>query len=63
MILVSFSLLTMTTGAVAYMHGYSLGGYVLSLGVLITTSGMALWLRDVITEATTMKNVISFYFK
>jgi cytochrome c oxidase subunit 3 len=51
-ILVSFSLLTMTTGAVAYMHGYYLGGYILSLGFVITTYGMALWLRDIITEAT-----------
>lgn len=42
----------MTTGAVAYMHGYYLGGYILTLGFVITTFGMALWLRDVITEAT-----------
>jgi cytochrome c oxidase subunit 3 len=52
MILVSFSLLTMTTGAVLFMHGYYLGGYILTLGFIITTFGMALWLRDVVTEAT-----------
>jgi len=51
-ILVGFSLLSLTTGAVAYMHGYYLGGYILILGFLLTTYGMALWLRDVITEAT-----------
>lgn len=50
-ILVGFSLLTMTTGAVSYMHGYYLGGYILTLGFVITTFGMALWLRDIITEA------------
>jgi hypothetical protein len=32
----------MTTGAVAYMHGYYLGGYILTLGFIITTYGMAL---------------------
>jgi len=51
-ILVGFSMLTMTTGAVAYMHGYYLGGYILTLGFIITAYGMALWLKDVITEAT-----------
>jgi len=51
-ILVGFSLLTITTGAVSYFHGYFLGGYILTLGFIITTFGMALWLRDVITEAT-----------
>jgi cytochrome c oxidase subunit 3 len=42
MILVSFSLLTMTMGAVSYMHGFFLGGYILTLGFFITTFGMAL---------------------
>ena len=51
-ILVSFSLLTLTTGAVSYIHGYYLGGYILSLGFIITTLGMSLWLRDIITEGT-----------
>jgi hypothetical protein len=55
MILVSFSLLTLTTGAVTFMHGYFLGGYILTLGFFITTYGMALWLRDIITEATKYK--------
>jgi cytochrome c oxidase subunit 3 len=49
---VSFSLLTLTTGAVSYIHGYYLGGYILGLGFIITTLGMSLWLRDIITEGT-----------
>lgn len=49
-ILVSFSLLSMTIGAVAYMHGF--GNILLNLGFILTISGMILWFRDVITEAT-----------
>ena len=52
MILVSFSLLNMTTGAVAYFHGYYLAGYILSLGFITTVFGMTLWFKDVITEST-----------
>ena len=51
-ILLSFSLLTLTTGAVLYMHGFNNGGLVLTLGFLLTSSGMALRFRDVISEAT-----------
>jgi hypothetical protein len=51
-ILVGFSLLTLTTGAVMYMHGYYLGEQILTLGFIITLFGMTLWLRDVITEGT-----------
>jgi hypothetical protein len=53
----------MTTGAVAYMHGYYLGGYILSLGFIITTSGMALWLRDIVTEATIPTNFNNILLK
>jgi len=49
-ILVSFSLLSLAVGAVAYMHGY--GNILLNLGFLLTIAGMGLWFRDVITEAT-----------
>lgn len=63
MILVSFSLLTLTTGAVTFMHGYFLGGYILTLGFLITIFGMALWLRDIITEATIPTNFNNILFK
>ena len=51
-ILVSFSLLTMAISAVMYMHGYPYGGSLLSLGFILTASGMTLWFRDVITEGT-----------
>jgi cytochrome c oxidase subunit 3 len=51
-ILVSFSMLNMTTGAVAYFHGYYLGGYILTLGFITTVFGMTLWFKDVITEST-----------
>ena len=51
-ILVSFSLLNLTIGAVAYMHGYPNGGSILSLGLILTVAGMILWFRDVITEGT-----------
>ena len=51
-LLVSFSLLTLTIGAVMYMHGYSNGDKLASLGLILTASGMALWFRDVITEGT-----------
>src|SRR6266478_3124912 len=51
-ILVSFSLLSLTTGAVMYLQGYPNGGLLLTLGLILTASGMGLWLRDVITEGT-----------
>jgi cytochrome c oxidase subunit 3 len=51
-ILLSFSLLNLTIGAIAYMHGFSYGGYILTLGFTLTTYGMILWFRDVIIEAT-----------
>jgi len=48
----SFALLVLTLSAVMYMHGFSLVVYLLSLGFILTITGMALWLRDVIIEAT-----------
>lgn len=51
-ILISFSLLNLTIGAVLYMHGFNYGGSILSLGFLLTTFVMVLWFRDVITEGT-----------
>jgi len=50
MILVSFSLLTLTIGAVMYMHGFYKGETLLSIGFLLTLSGMMFWFRDVIIE-------------
>ena len=51
-ILLSFSLLNLTIGAVLYMHGYSNGGLILFIGFILTLFGMSLWFRDVITEGT-----------
>nr|YP_010990972.1 cytochrome c oxidase subunit 3 [Pappia fissilis]WOX61245.1 cytochrome c oxidase subunit 3 [Pappia fissilis] len=51
-ILVSFSLLNLTIGAVAYMHGYPNGGKIFSLGLILTIASMVLWFRDVIVEKT-----------
>jgi cytochrome c oxidase subunit 3 len=51
-ILLSFSLLSLTTGAVMYLQGYPNGGLLLTLGFILTASGMGLWFRDVITEGT-----------
>uniref|UniRef100_UPI00315C665C cytochrome c oxidase subunit III n=1 Tax=Infundibulicybe hongyinpan TaxID=2486348 RepID=UPI00315C665C len=51
-ILVSFSLLNLTIGAVLYMHGFNNGGAILTLGFILTVAGMTLWFRDVITEGT-----------
>jgi len=45
-------MLTMAVGAVMYFHGFTHGGNLLILGFLLTLSGMILWFRDVIAEAT-----------
>lgn len=55
-ILVSFSLLSLTLGAVMYMQGFTHGGQLLSLGFTLTVFGMILWFRDIITEGT-WKNI------
>ena len=52
----SFALLVLTVSAVMYMHGFNYGGYLLSLGFVLISTGMALWLRDVIVEATYLGN-------
>ena len=49
-ILVSFSLLSLTLGAVLSMHGY--GSFTFLLGLASTGLGMLLWFRDIILEAT-----------
>lgn len=51
-ILVSFSLLNLTLGAVMYMQGFNYGGQLISLGFTLTVFGMILWFRDIITEGT-----------
>ena len=49
-ILVSFSLLNLTLGAVLSMHGY--GDFTFVVGLASTGLGMLLWFRDIILEAT-----------
>ena len=48
----SFAMLVVTLSAVMYMQGFKYGGYFLNLGVILISTGMALWLRDVVIEAT-----------
>lgn len=55
-ILTSFALLTLTVSAVLYMHGFANGGTLLSLGFILTASGMTLWFRDIISEGTYLGN-------
>jgi cytochrome c oxidase subunit 3 len=51
-LLVSLALLITTLSGVMTFHGYSNGAFLLSLGFLSTVFGMALWLKDVVREAT-----------
>jgi cytochrome c oxidase subunit 3 len=55
-ILLSFTIFSMAIGAVMYFHGFSYGGYILSLGFISTVYGMILWFRDVICEGTLLGN-------
>ena len=48
----SFAGLLSTVGGVMYMYGYTGGGSVLSLGILMILYGMFVWWRDVIREGT-----------
>ena len=48
----SFAMLIVTLSAVMYMQGFKYGGYFLNLGIILISTGMALWLRDVVIEAT-----------
>lgn len=50
--LLSFSLLNTAIGGVLFFHGFPLGGDILILGLILTSLGMILWFRDVITEGT-----------
>nr|YP_008816083.1 cytochrome c oxidase subunit 3 [Entransia fimbriata]AGZ90288.1 cytochrome c oxidase subunit 3 [Entransia fimbriata] len=51
-ILVAFGAFTTTLGGVMYMHSYSGGGTLLSLGFGIILYTLFVWWRDVIREAT-----------
>ena len=39
-----------------YMHGYSNGGFILTVGFTVTLFGMILWFRDIISEGTLLGN-------
>jgi cytochrome c oxidase subunit 3 len=41
-----------TIGGVAYFHGYSDGGYALTVGQIMIFYAMYVWFRDIIREAT-----------
>ena len=51
-ILASLAAFTSTTGGVMYMHGYTGGGSVLSLGLAMIMYTMFVWWRDIVREAT-----------
>lgn len=55
-ILTSSSLLIVTFSAVMYFQGFSNGGKLLALGLILTTFGMILWFRDVIIEGAFLGN-------
>ena len=59
LILISFALLTLTTSAVMYFHGFANGGELLTLGFCLTAGGMILWFRDVITEGRALSLFIT----
>jgi cytochrome c oxidase subunit 3 len=48
----SFSALVSTVGGVMYMHDYTGGASVLSLGIVMILYGMFVWWRDVVREGT-----------
>lgn len=62
-ILVSFSLLSLTLGAVMYMQGFTYGGQLISLGFTLTVFGMILWFRDIITEGTKILIILYHFTK
>ena len=48
----SFGAFLATSGGVMYMHGYSGGGFALSLGLFCIVFTMYVWWRDIVREAT-----------
>ena len=55
-ILTCVCLLAITTSLVLRMHGFTLSGYNLNLGLFSLVFSMSLWFRDVISEATYLGN-------
>lgn len=54
-IFTSFSLLNLTVGAVSYFQGSPMGGYIFTLGLVLTVAAMGCWLRDVVIEGNNTK--------
>jgi len=48
----AFSAFTSTSGIVIYIHAYTGGGFIVSLGLVILIYTMVVWWRDVVREAT-----------
>src|ERR1700678_885482 len=57
-LLTSFGLLTTTLSGVLYFHGYSNGGFLLALGLIITAFCMWLWFKDVVREGMEFKQKV-----
>jgi len=51
-IALSAVLLSLTTSAVLSFHGYPMGDFLLLCSFILLNWGMALWFKDIITEAT-----------
>nr|WVH37052.1 cytochrome c oxidase subunit 3 [Meteora sporadica]WVH37100.1 cytochrome c oxidase subunit 3 [Meteora sporadica] len=49
-ILAAFSGMTVFAGGIAYMHSFSNGGFLLSIGLLSVLACMFVWFRDIIRE-------------
>jgi cytochrome c oxidase subunit 3 len=55
-IMISWTIFFMAIGAVLSMHGYTNGGSLLALGLILTTTIMYFWLRDVHIEGSFLGN-------
>jgi len=62
-LLTSFALFIMAVGAVMFFHGFANGGHLLTLGFLLTASGMILWFRDVVAEGTNLAKLNKTHYK
>ena len=51
-IFASLSAFVLTSGGVMYMHSYTGGGYMLSLGLTMILYSMYVWWRDIVREST-----------
>lgn len=58
----SFAMLVVMLAAVMYMHGFNYGGYFLNLGIILISTAMALWFRDVVVEGRASSLIIAQNF-